>query len=153
MRTRADAGDRDVAVELTELLAQRGDLDGLRAWADAGDNEVAMLLAERGDLDELRARADAGDGSAARRLPDLMAKQGRGEEATRLRRFGLNRGAGNNGPVSTAKASSFLNAAGTTPIPTGGTADLRAAAAHLTLRYLAVRYRNHAMPKPSANTR
>jgi len=37
-----------------------------------------------------RARADAGDENAARRLADLLMKQGRGEEAERLRRFGLN---------------------------------------------------------------
>jgi len=47
----------------------------------------------RGDLDQaeqlLRARADAGDG-AADLLADLLTKQGRGEEAERLRRFGLN---------------------------------------------------------------
>ena len=50
------------------------------------------LLAERGDLDQaeqlLRARADAGD-EAARRLAELLTQQGRGEEAERLRRFGL----------------------------------------------------------------
>ena len=49
-----------------------GDLDGLRARADAGDGHaagrLAELLAERGDLDGLRARADAGDGHAAGRL-------------------------------------------------------------------------------------
>ena len=79
---------------LAELLAERGDLDGLRARADAGDGHaaerLAELLAERGDLDGLRARADAGDRDAAGRLADLLIKQGRGEEAERLRRFGLN---------------------------------------------------------------
>jgi hypothetical protein len=48
------------------------------------------LLAERGDLDELRARINAGNGNAAFRLGDLLIKKGRGEEAERLRRFGLN---------------------------------------------------------------
>ena len=38
----------------------------------------------------LRARADVGDGLAAGRLAELLIKQGRGEEAERLRRFGLN---------------------------------------------------------------
>ena len=178
LRARADAGDEDAAWRLAELLAERGDLDGaarpgrrrrracrlaagraagrarrpgraarpgrrrrrvppgswpscwpsaatwtrLRARADAGDQiaawRLAELLAERGDLDgDLRARADAGDGtppggwpscwpSAAtwtgcapgstpatgcrRPLADLLIKQGRGEEAERLRRFGLN---------------------------------------------------------------
>jgi hypothetical protein len=78
------------------LLAERGDLDELRARADAGDmnaaDELADLLAQRGDLDEavqmLRARADAGAGNAGR-LAELLTQQGREEEAERLRRFGL----------------------------------------------------------------
>ena len=113
---------RAAARRLAELLAERGDLDELRARADAGDGDaagrLAGLLAERGDLDELRARADAGDEAAAggwptcwpsaatwtscapgptpatgtppEQLADLLTKQGRGEEAERLRRFGLN---------------------------------------------------------------
>jgi predicted negative regulator of RcsB-dependent stress response len=80
------------------LLVERGDLDGLRARADAGDEyaarELADLLAECGDLDEaeqiLRGLADAGDEYAARELSGLLIKQGRREEAERLRRFGLN---------------------------------------------------------------
>jgi hypothetical protein len=47
---------------------------------------LARLLEERGDLDGLRAQADAGYEVAARRL----IRQGRSEEAERLRRFGLN---------------------------------------------------------------
>ena len=98
LRARADAGDTFAARELAGLLAKRGDIDGLRARADAGDEAaakwLAYLLAERGDLDGLRARTNAGDGIAAGRLVDLLAdlltKQGRGEEAERLRRFGLN---------------------------------------------------------------
>ena len=62
--------------------------------ADAGDQGAARglanLLAERGDLDGLRARADTGDRYAASQLADLLIKQGRGEEAARLRRFGSN---------------------------------------------------------------
>ena len=76
-------------------------MDELRARADAGDwvaaATLADLLADRGDLDEaaqiLRARADAGDTGApnlAGRLAELLAQQGQGEEAERLRRFGLN---------------------------------------------------------------
>ena len=65
---------------LAGLLAERGDLDELRARADAGDRaaarRLAELLAERGDLDELRARADAGDGDAAVRLAELLAERG-----------------------------------------------------------------------------
>jgi hypothetical protein len=37
LRTRADAGDQDAARELAGLLAQRDDLDGLRARVDVGD--------------------------------------------------------------------------------------------------------------------
>ncbi len=94
LRARADAGDPDAASELAGLLAAHGDLDQLRARADAGDGLAAVrladLLAQRGDLDGLRARADAGDGAAASRLAEVLIKQGRGEEAERLRRFGLN---------------------------------------------------------------
>ena len=63
---RADAGDRKADLRLADLLAERGDLDGLRAQVDAGGRE------------------------AARRLVDLLIEQGRGEEAEQLRRFGLN---------------------------------------------------------------
>jgi hypothetical protein len=94
LRARADAGERYAAGLLADLLAERGDLDGLRARANAGDETAARrltrLLAERGDLDGLRARANAGDETAAWRLATLLIKQGRGEEAERLRRFGLN---------------------------------------------------------------
>ena len=54
------------------------------------DMSLAELLAERGDLDGLRALADTGNQGVAWRLPDLMTEQGRGEEAERLHRFGLN---------------------------------------------------------------
>jgi hypothetical protein len=93
LRARADAGDREADRSLADLLAERGDLDRLRARADAGDGgaarRLADLLAERGDLDQLRARADAGDGHADL-LAGLLARRGQGEEAERLRRFGLN---------------------------------------------------------------
>jgi thioredoxin-like negative regulator of GroEL len=98
LRARADAGDEADALWLTELLVGRGDLDGaeqiLRGRADAGDGWAARWLAgrlaERGDLAGLRARADVGDWDAAQKLPGLLIKQGRDEEAERLRRFGLN---------------------------------------------------------------
>ena len=97
LRARADAGDGYAASRLAGLLADRGDLDQLRARADAGDGHAASrlvgLLAERGDLDQaeqlLRARIDVGAGNADR-LAELLAQRGRGEEAGRLRRFGLN---------------------------------------------------------------
>ncbi len=124
LRARA-ARDQPAAAELARLLVVRGDLDELRARANAGDKfaapRLAYLLAEQGDLDKLRARANAGDWAAANRLAELLAQQGdldgavqihraranvgagsawelgklltqhgRGEEAERLRRFGLN---------------------------------------------------------------
>jgi hypothetical protein len=89
----ADAGNESAAEQLAGLLAQHSDLDGLRARADADDRFAARslvgLLADRDDLDGLRVLADAGHGWAGP-LADLLIKQGRGEEAERLRRFGLN---------------------------------------------------------------
>lgn len=38
----------------------------------------------------IRDRTDVGDWFAAGQLPALLIKQGRGEEAERLRQFGLN---------------------------------------------------------------
>jgi TIR domain len=69
---------------LARLLAARGDLNELRARANAGDGHAALwlasLLEERGDLDEalqiLRVRAEAGDGHAARLLAGLLAARG-----------------------------------------------------------------------------
>jgi hypothetical protein len=94
LRTRADAGDRYAAERLAEVLAERGDVNGLRTRADAGDRyaarRLAEVLAERGDLDGLRARAAVGDGAASSQLVGLLIKQGRDEEAERLRRYGLN---------------------------------------------------------------
>ncbi len=87
-RHAADAGDRDAASQLAELLAKRGDLDGavqiLRARADAGDgpaaSRLADLLGRRGDLDGavqiLRPRADAGDKNAAWQLAELLGRRG-----------------------------------------------------------------------------
>ncbi len=63
------AGGGDAASELARLLARRGDLDG------------AVQI--------LRALADVGLGDAER-LAELLRRQGRDEEAERLRRFGLN---------------------------------------------------------------
>jgi hypothetical protein len=77
-------------LRLAELLAARGDLDELRAWADAGEKDtapadagekraawrLAELLAARGDLEQLRARADAGEKRAVRRLAELLTERG-----------------------------------------------------------------------------
>ena len=93
-RARADVGDGASAERLAELLAARGDLSGLRERADAGDTaaawELARLLADREDLDGLLGRVAAGDTAAAEPLINLLTRQDRGEEAERLRRFGLN---------------------------------------------------------------
>ena len=76
------------------MLAERDDLDGLRARADAGDGPAALMLvgilAERDDPDGLRARIDVGAPYASSELTELLIKQDRNEEAERLRRFGLN---------------------------------------------------------------
>jgi hypothetical protein len=48
------------------------------------------MVAECGNLEELRARAGTGDWPAAELLGAQLIEQGRGEEAERLRRFGLN---------------------------------------------------------------
>ena len=94
LRGRADAGDESAAEWLARLLAKVGDLDGLRARADAGDRDsaewLARLAAEAGDLDGLRAQIDAGADGAGMQLVSLLIKRGRGEEAERLRRLGLN---------------------------------------------------------------
>ncbi|HEY3868741.1 MAG TPA: hypothetical protein VGM10_10340 [Actinocrinis sp.] len=57
LRVRADAGERDAAGLLGELLAREGDLEGaIQVWTDAyGDEswttkELAELLAQDGDL-------------------------------------------------------------------------------------------------------
>jgi hypothetical protein len=75
---------------LVDLLAERGDLDGLRALADADDRYAAWRLAERGDLDGatqmLRARADGGDHVAVSRLADLLAQHGDVDGATQVLR-------------------------------------------------------------------
>jgi hypothetical protein len=95
LRARADVGDGSARRRLASVLAQRGDIDGLRARADADEWEaawhLASVLAQRGDVDGLRARANVGGGwVVGERLADLLTQQGRGEEAVRLHRYGLN---------------------------------------------------------------
>jgi hypothetical protein len=93
LRARADAGDEDAAKLLATLLARRGDIEELRSRADAGEQYAAMrlaaLLAERADIGELQARINAGDRAAGSQLPKALLSKGRGEEAERVRRFGL----------------------------------------------------------------
>ena len=110
LRAQADAGDKDAALLLADLLVEHGDLDEaeriLRARADDLHDGFVMvidadserpaarrlndLLAQCGDLNGLRARADAGDKGAGELLGELLVRQGRIEEAERLRQFGLN---------------------------------------------------------------
>ncbi len=75
-----DVWQRDAAGQLARLLYERGDLEGLRARAEAGDRDapkwLAELLAVRRDLQGLRARAEAGDGDAASWLARLLAERG-----------------------------------------------------------------------------
>ena len=91
--------DEETGRRLLGLLAQRSDVERSRAGADDDANRAAAqrldeLLAQRGGLDEvvqvLRAQISAGDTEVASWLPELLTMQGRGEEAERLRRFGLN---------------------------------------------------------------
>jgi len=93
LRTRADTGDEDAAKLLATLLARRGDMEELRSRADAGEQYAAMrlavLLAERTDIMELQARINAGDRAAGSQLPKALLSKGQGEEAERVRRFGL----------------------------------------------------------------
>jgi len=93
LRVRADAGDREAAWRLAELLDGQGRVDEaiavLQVRADAGDKNAAWRLAElldgQGRVDEaiavLQVRADAGDKNAAWRLAGLLASQGRVDEA------------------------------------------------------------------------
>jgi hypothetical protein len=84
----ADAGHGFAARRLAELLAQQGQIEELRARADAGDMSAADFLwrwlVQQGQVDDaiklLRAQADAGDWLAAGRLAELLAQQGRIEE-------------------------------------------------------------------------
>ncbi len=89
LRSHADGGEL-VPRRLADLLAMRGDLNGLRARANAGDHfaaqRLADLLAKRGDTDELRARANARDEFAAIGLADLLAKRGDTDEAAKILR-------------------------------------------------------------------
>ena len=80
---------------LAPLLVRRGDVDELRARADAGDYRAARwlpeVLARRGDLGEaaqvLRARADNGgfcDWMTAEVLAELLAERGDLDEAAQV---------------------------------------------------------------------
>ena len=57
---------------------------------EQGVVRLVWLLRERGDLDGMRALASTGDQDVGEQLARLMAEQGRSKEAERLLRFGLN---------------------------------------------------------------
>jgi hypothetical protein len=87
LRARAGAGNEYAASRLARWLAERGDLDGatqiLRARADAGDGRAAVRLASAATWTGPRRSCAPGPTPAT-------SMKGRGEEAERLRRFGLN---------------------------------------------------------------
>ena len=76
----ADGGDWRAAMRLAGLLAERGDLKGLRARAEAGEWVAAArlteLLVQRGDVEGLRTQVATGDGHAATQLARLLAERG-----------------------------------------------------------------------------
>jgi hypothetical protein len=86
-RRAADAGDAIAALQLTNLLGKRGDMDELRGRADKGDETAARwlagLLAQRGALEELRTRAET-DRAASVQLARLLTERGELDEAERI---------------------------------------------------------------------
>jgi hypothetical protein len=86
----ADAGDDYTMWRLAPLLAERGDLNQLRARSQAGErgasDVLADLLAERGDLEELRVRAAVGDQQSAWNLARLLVERGNPGEAVHVLR-------------------------------------------------------------------
>ena len=95
-RYAADAGDAGAAARLdglrAELLAHRGDLDGLRFLASAGITRAAIQLADRGDADGLQALANDGDSRAALRLARRQANRGDLDGAAQIMRTQAGRG-------------------------------------------------------------
>ncbi len=76
LRVAAEAGeDRDAEDELVQGLAEVGDADGLRHWAQRGNTDAEDLLvelaSEREDHDELARLAAAGNTDAAAILEEL----------------------------------------------------------------------------------
>jgi hypothetical protein len=86
----ADGGDWPAARILVNLLAKRGDLDGLRTRAAVGDwfaaARLTELLVERSDLDGLRTQAAEGDRHAATQLARILAERGKLDEAVQVLR-------------------------------------------------------------------
>jgi hypothetical protein len=92
LRAVADAGGRMSAKILAALLAKQGNIEELRARADAVERErraglddwfgdrLADLMAGQGNIEELRARASDGSWRAAVHLADLLVARGDIEE-------------------------------------------------------------------------
>ena len=102
LRSRTDAGDWSAPWRLADLLARRGDVDGLRARSDAGDDDATLrlvdLLRARERVEEavelLRVRAEAGSETAAYRRAELLAEHGDIPAATALLTDRMNSGDG-----------------------------------------------------------
>jgi thioredoxin-like negative regulator of GroEL len=94
----SDNVSRDASRRLATLLRELGQVEKLRDLAESDNyygcyaGTLASLLAELGRVDELRARANNGDRPAAYRLADLLAEQGRPEEALAVMQARVNAG-------------------------------------------------------------
>jgi DNA-binding transcriptional ArsR family regulator len=76
LRELADEGNEEAQRRLTELAAERGDLEELRRLEGEGVEEAQQrlteLAAERGDVEELRRLADEGVEEAEERLTQII---------------------------------------------------------------------------------
>ena len=76
--------DRGIEDRQIELLFERGDVEGLRQRAKAGNHFAYALLAVLfAELEGLRQRADAGDEFAAKSLAAMLAERNHVEGAVR----------------------------------------------------------------------
>ena len=69
-------GDEYAAEGLARLLVRRGDLEGLRARAQARDKDAAWELVRQGDADGMRALWEAGDEDAGAELAGTLWERG-----------------------------------------------------------------------------
>jgi hypothetical protein len=88
-----DAGNTNGPLQVAELLAKQGDINGLHEQADAGNlsalKPLADLHAQRGDIEGLRLELLRGNTNAADHLITLVAAQN-ADAGERLRLYGLN---------------------------------------------------------------
>jgi hypothetical protein len=88
-----DAGNTNGPLQVAELLAKQGDINGLHDQADAGNlnalKPLADLRAQRGDIEGLRLELLRGNTYAADHLITLVAAQN-ADAGERLRLYGLN---------------------------------------------------------------